>query len=308
MKRKVSIIGGGNVGASTAQLVAREGIADVVLYDIAEGMPQGKALDIAEACPLWNSSVSVKGTNSYRDTEKSDVVVITAGIPRKPGMSRDDLLKTNAEVVKSVARETSKRSPGAVVVVVTNPMDVMAYVACKTFGSSPNKVVGMGGVLDSARFRTFISLELGVSPSDVEALVMGGHGDQMVPMPRYTTVKGVPITEILSPDKITALIERTRNGGAEIVSLLKTGSAYYAPAAAAFQMIRAILFDEKRILPCAAYLDGQYGAGDVYVGVPVVLGSGGIVKVIELELNEEERTTFDKSVAAVKTLIEKITL
>ncbi len=306
MKRKVSIIGGGNVGASTAQLIARDGIADVVLYDIAEGMPQGKALDMAEACPLWNSSVSVKGTNSYRETERSDVVVITAGIPRKPGMSRDDLLKTNADVVRFVAGETSRLSPDAVVIVVTNPMDVMAYVAYKTFGTVSGKVVGMGGVLDSARFRTFISLELDVSPSDVEALVMGGHGDQMVPMPRYTTVKGVPITQILSAERIAALIERTRNGGAEIVSLLKTGSAYYAPAAAAYQMIRAVLLDEKRILPCAAYLKGEYGVSDVYVGVPVILGAGGIAKVIELELNEEERADFDRSTGAVKALMEKV--
>ncbi|MCL4475671.1 MAG: malate dehydrogenase [Nitrospirae bacterium] len=308
MRKKVSIIGGGNVGASAAQLLAHDGIADVVLFDIAEGMPQGKALDMAEACPLWNSSVSVKGTNSYRDTEKSDVIVITAGIPRKPGMSRDDLLKTNAEVVKSVAAETSKLSPDAVVIVVTNPMDVMAYVACKTSGCNHRKVLGMGGILDSARFRTFISFELGVSPSDVEALVMGGHGDQMVPMPRYTTIKGVPITKILPPEKIAPLIERTRNGGAEIVSLLKTGSAYYAPAAATCQMIRAILFDEKRILPCAVYLEGQYGVRDIYVGVPAVLGARGIEKVIELELNEEERADFDRSVSAVKALLEKITV
>lgn len=307
MRKKVSIIGAGNVGASTAQLIAHDGIADVVLFDIAEGMPQGKALDIAEACPLWNSAVSVKGTNSYKDTAGSDIIVITAGIPRKPGMSRDDLLKTNAGVVKSVVAETAKLSSDAVMIVVTNPMDVMAYVAYKTSGCDPRKVFGMGGVLDSARFRTFISFELGVSPSDVEALVMGGHGDQMVPMPRYTTVKGVSITKVLLPEKVASLIERTRNGGAEIVSLLKTGSAYYAPAAAAYQMVRAILFDEKRILPCAAYLEGQYGVRDAYVGVPVVLGARGIEKVIELELNEEERADFDRSVSAVKALMEKIT-
>lgn len=308
MRKRVSIIGAGNVGASTAQLIAHDGIADVVLFDIAEGMPQGKALDIAEACPLWNSAVSVKGTNSYKDTAGSDIIVITAGIPRKPGMSRDDLLKTNAGVMKSVVAETAKLSPDAVVIVVTNPMDVMAYVAYKTSGCDPRKVFGMGGVLDSARFRTFISFELGVSPSDVEALVMGGHGDQMVPMPRYTTVKGVSITKVLPPEKVASLIERTRNGGAEIVSLLKTGSAYYAPAAAAYQMVRAILFDEKRILPCAAYLEGQYGVRDVYVGVPVVLGACGIEKVIELELNEEERADFDRSVSAVKELLAKITV
>lgn len=308
MRKKVSVIGAGNVGASTAQLVAHDGIADVVLYDIAEGMPQGKALDMAEACPLWNSSVSVKGTNSYGDTADSDVIVVTAGIPRRPGMSRDDLLKTNAEVVKSVVEATSKLSPEAVMIVVTNPMDIMAYVACKTAGCRPYKVFGMGGVLDSSRFRAFIALETGVSPSDVEALVMGGHGDQMVPMPRYTTVKGVSITNILPRERVASLIERTRNGGAEIVSLLKTGSAYYAPAAATYQMIRAVLFDERRIVPCSAFLDGQYGIRDVYVGVPAVLGGDGIQKVIELELNEEERADFDRSVAAVKSLMEKISL
>ncbi len=308
MRKKVSIIGAGNVGASTAQLIARDGIADVVLYDIVEGVPQGKALDMAEACPLWNSSVSVKGTNSYGDTAGSDVIVVTAGIPRKPGMSRDDLLKTNAGVVGSVVLETSKLSPEAVMIVVTNPMDVMAYVACKTSSCDPHRVFGMGGVLDSSRFRAFISLELGVSPSDVEALVMGGHGDQMVPLPRYTTVKGVPLTKILPAEKIVSLIDRTRNGGAEIVSLLKTGSAYYAPAAATYQMTRAVLFDEQRIVPCSAYLDGQYGVSQVYVGVPAVLGGGGIERVIELELNEEERAEFEKSVSAVRALMEKIAL
>jgi malate dehydrogenase len=308
MRKKVAIIGAGNVGASAAQLIAHDGIADVVLYDIAEGVPQGKALDMAEACPLWGSAVSVKGTNSYGDTAGSDVVVITAGIPRKPGMSRDDLLKTNAEVVKSVAAETSKLSPDAVTVVVTNPMDVMAYIAWKVSGCGPRKVFGMGGVLDSARFRTFVAFELGVSPADVEALVMGGHGDQMVPMPRYTTVKGVPITKVLPPEKIASIIDRTRNGGAEIVSLLKTGSAYYAPAASTYQMIRAILFDERRVLPCAAHLDGEYGARDIYVGVPVVLGGRGIEKVMELELNDEEKADFERSVSAVKGLMEKLTI
>lgn len=308
MRKKISIIGAGNVGASLAQLVAHDGVADVVLYDIADGMPQGKALDLAEACPLWNSSVSVKGTNSYDETEGSDIIVITAGIPRKPGMSRDDLLKTNAEVVKGVAGETSRLSPAAVTIVVTNPMDVMAYVACKVSGCDPGRVLGMGGVLDSARFRTFISFELGVSPADVEALVMGGHGDQMVPLPRYTTVKGVPLSKILSSEKIAALIERTRNGGAEIVSLLKTGSAFYAPAASTYQMVKAILFDERRILPCSVWLDGEYGVRGAYVGVPAVIGKGGLEKVIELELNAEERADFERSVASVKALIEKAAL
>ncbi len=306
MRRKVSIIGAGNVGASTAQLIACEGIADVALFDIVEGVPQGKALDMAEACPLWNSSVSVKGTNSYDDTSLSDIVVVTAGIPRKPGMSRDDLLRTNAGIVRGAVMEAVRRSPDAVMIVVTNPMDVMAQLAWKVSGYEHRKVIGMGGVLDSARFRTFISLELGISPSDIEALVMGGHGDQMVPMPRFTTVKGVPITEILSAEKIGSLIERTRNGGAEIVAFLKTGSAYYAPAAAIYQMVKAILFDEKRILPCAAYLTGEYGIANTYVGVPVVLGMQGIDRVIELDLNEEERRDFDRSVSAVTALVERL--
>jgi malate dehydrogenase len=306
MRKKVSVIGAGNVGASVAQLIAHDGVADVVLFDIAEGIPQGKALDIAEACPLYNSSVSVRGTNRYQDTEGSDILVVTAGIARKPGMSRDDLMKTNADVVKGVVSETAKLSPNAVTIVVTNPMDVMAYVAWKVSGASPHRMFGMGGVLDSARFRTFISFELGVSPKDIEALVMGGHGDQMVPMPRYTTIKGVPMTTMLPPEKITGLIERTRNGGAEIVGFLKTGSAYYAPAAATYQMIRAVLFDEKRVFPCAAYLEGHYGVKGIYVGVPVVLGAKGIEKIVELELNDQERADFDKSVAAVKALMDKI--
>ncbi|HWR57439.1 MAG TPA: malate dehydrogenase [Thermodesulfovibrionales bacterium] len=306
MRKKVTIIGAGNVGASAAQLVAHGGIADVVLFDIAEGIPQGKALDIAEACPLWNSAVSVKGTNSYDDTSQSDVIVITAGFPRKPGMSRDDLLSANAGVVRGVAKETARHSPDAVMIVVTNPMDVMAQLAWKVSGFPHRRVLGMGGVLDSARFRTFVALEVGVSPADVEALVMGGHGDQMVPMPRFTTVKGVPITKTLSAERITSLIERTRNGGAEIVALLKTGSAYYAPAAATCQMIEAILFDERRILPSAAYLEGKYGVSGLFVGVPAIIGSGGVEEVIELELDEVERASFDKSVSALKALVDKI--
>jgi malate dehydrogenase len=306
MRKKVSIIGAGNVGASTAQLIAHDGIADVVLFDITEGVPQGKALDIAEACPLWDSSVSVKGTNSYIDTSNSDIIVITAGFPRKPGMSRDDLLHANAEVVKDVAIESSKLSPHSVIIVVTNPMDVMAQVAWKASGFKPGRVIGMGGILDSARFRTFVALEFGISPRDIEALVMGGHGDQMVPMPRFTTVKGVPLPDILSEEKIDHLIDRTRHGGAEIVSLLKTGSAYYAPAAATYQMIKAIIFDEKRIFPCAAYLDGQYGVHNAFVGVPVILGKNGVEKIVDLKLNKQERNDLEKSVSALKSLLDKI--
>ena len=306
MRKKVSIIGSGNVGASTAQLAAYDGIADVVLYDIIEGVPQGKALDIAEACPLYNSSVSVRGTNSFDDTAHSDVVVITAGFARKPGMNRDDLAVTNAEIVKGVVAEAVKRSPDAVLIVVTNPMDTMAQLALKVSGFNSRKVVGMGGILDSARFRTFVAGELGVSPSDVEALVMGGHGDQMVPMPRFTTVKGISITKLIPEEKINLLIDRTRQGGAEIVSLLKTGSAFYAPAAAVNQMIKAVILDEKRVLPCSAYLDGQYGTHDVCIGVPVILGSSGIGKIIELELEDREREYFDNSAAAVRALGKRI--
>lgn len=308
MKAKVSIIGAGNVGATTAHLILQSGIGDVVLYDITEGVPQGKALDLSEALPLWSVSVLSKGTNRYIDTAGSDIVVITAGFPRKPGMSRDDLLHANADVIRTASAEIAKTSPDTIVIVVTNPMDVMAQLAWKTTKFSCRRVMGMGGILDSARFRTFISTELGVSPEDTEALVLGGHGDQMVPLPRFTTVKGIPITEILKRKTIELLIQRTRNGGAEIVSLLKTGSAYYAPAAAVFQMVKAILLDEKRVLPCAAYLNGEYGVKDIYVGVPVVLGKEGIEKVIEVKLSKEERAQFRESCASVKKLIKKLSI
>jgi malate dehydrogenase len=259
MRKKITIIGAGNVGASTAQLIAKEGLADVVLYDIAEGIPQGKALDISEACPLWSSAVSVRGTNTYADTKDSDIVVITAGFPRKPNMSRDDLLHANADVIKNASGAIEKTSPNAIIIVVTNPMDAMAQLAWKTTEFSCRRVMGMGGILDASRFRAFLACELNVSPEDIEAMLLGGHGDQMVPLPRFTTVKGIPITEIMKKNRIDALIQRTRNGGAEIVHLLKSGSAYYAPAAATFQMIKSILYDEKRMLPCAAYLNGEYG-------------------------------------------------
>lgn len=308
MRKKVSIIGAGNVGASTAQLIAHDGLADIVLFDIAEGMPQGKALDIAEACPLWNSPVSVSGTNSYSDTANSDVVVITAGFPRKPGMSRDDLLNANADVVRTASNEISKTSPDAVVIVVTNPMDVMAQLAWKVTGFLSRRVMGMGGILDASRLRTFLAREVNVSPEDTEAIVLGGHGDQMVPLPRFTTVKGVPVTELLKKDEIDSLMQRTKNGGAEIVGLLKTGSAYYAPAAATFQMVKAILFDEKRMLPCAVYLNGEYGVKDVYVGVPAILGKEGVEKVIEVKLTEEERSQFRESCASVRKLVEKLSI
>ncbi|TAL23959.1 MAG: malate dehydrogenase [Nitrospirae bacterium] len=306
MRKKISIIGAGNVGASTAQLIAQAGFADIVLFDIAEGMPQGKALDIAEACPLWNSPSSVKGTNNYADTKGSDIVLITAGFPRKPNMSRDDLLHANAEVIRAAAGAIAKTSPKAVIIVVTNPMDVMAQLAWKTTGFPYTRVMGMGGILDSSRLRTFLAWELNISPEDIEAIVLGGHGDQMVPLPRFTTAKGIPVTELLKPKTIESLIHRTRSGGAEIVSLLKSGSAYYAPSAAAFQMIKAIALDEKRMLPCAAYLNGEYGIKDVYLGVPVVLGKDGVEKIVEVKLTKEEKAQLKESCSSVKKLIKKL--
>jgi malate dehydrogenase len=306
MKGKISVIGAGNVGASLAQLIAHTGLSDVTLYDIVEGVPQGKALDMAEACPLWNSSVSVEGTNDLKDTAGSQAVVITAGLPRKPGMSRDALLQANAGIVGKVTKEVAAHSPGAVLIVVTNPMDVMAYVALQVSKFPPERVVGMGGVLDSARFRTFVAREAGVSVRDVEALVLGGHGDQMVPIPRYTTVKGVPVTELLPEDRINVLMERTKNGGAEIVSYLKTGSAYYAPAASAFDMLKSILNDEKRMLPCAAYLGGEYGISGVYAGVPVVLGMRGAERIVQIELEEGEMSLLLKSAEHVRSLMDKL--
>lgn len=304
MKAKVSVIGAGNVGATTAHLVFQSGIADVVLFDIAEGMPQGKALDLAEAGPLWSVASSIRGTNDLADTAGSDIIVVTAGLPRKPGMSRDDLLHANADVMRSVVSKIAPLSPDGIFIVVTNPMDVMTQITWQVSGFQPKKVIGMGGVLDASRFRTFIALELGVSPEDVETLVLGGHGDLMVPLPQYTTVKGIPLPELLDRKRIGELIERTQHGGAEIVALLKTGSAYYAPAASVFQMLKAILFDERRVLPCAAYLNGEYGVRDLFVGVPVVLGKGGVEKIIELNLTEEEKTQFGHSAVAVKGLLE----
>jgi len=304
--KKVSIIGSGNVGSSLAQLLASLGISDIVLFDVVEGMPQGKALDMSHACPLWESSSSVKGTNDYADTAGSEIVVITAGLARKPGMSRDDLLHANAEIMKSVAGEVTRHSPNAFLIVVTNPMDVMAQLVSEITNYPSGKVIGMGGVLDSARLRTFTAWEAGVSVKDVEAMVLGGHGDQMVPLARFTTVKGVPITELFTPEKIAALIERTRHGGAEIVSLLRSGSAYYAPAAATYDMVRSILFDEKRMLPCAVRLNGQYGLEGMFAGVPVVLGRHGVENIIELKLTEEERKLLEASARAVKALVDRL--
>lgn len=305
MKAKVTVLGAGHVGATTAHLIAQSGIADVVLYDIAEGIPQGKALDLMEATPLWKASVSCTGTNSFSDTADSDIIVVTAGLPRKPGMSRDDLLYANADIIRSVVGETSKLSPESIFIIVTNPMDVMTQIAWNVSEFPFRRIMGMGGVLDSSRFRTFISMELGVSPEDIEAVVLGGHGDQMVPLPRFTSVKGIPLPELLAEQRIFELIQRTRNGGAEIVALLKTGSAYYAPAASVFQMVKAILFNERRILPCSAYLNGEYGVSGFFIGVPAVLGRQGVEKILELNLNAEEKSQFERSVRSTKELVDK---
>ena len=305
-RRKVTIIGAGNVGATTAEQIVAAGLADVVLIDIVEGLPQGKALDLNEAAPVVGYDVQVSGTNDYADTADSKVIVVTSGLARQPGMSRDDLMAKNAGIVGSVVREAAAVSPDAIIVVVTNPLDAMCHVALTASGFSPERVVGMAGVLDSARFRSFISDELQVSVRDIRGFVLGGHGDTMVPLPRYSTVGGVPITELMSAERIEALVERTRNGGAEVVALLKTGSAYYAPAASVVEMIEAILRDRRRVLPCAAYLRGEYGIDGLFVGVPVVLGNGGVEKVIEIALTDDERAAFHRSADSVRELLAKL--
>jgi malate dehydrogenase len=301
---QVTVIGAGNVGASVAQRVAEGRLADVVLIDIVEGLPQGKALDLAQAAPVVGHDMKVSGTNDYADTAGSDIIVVTSGLARQPGMSRDDLLAKNAGIVRSVVQQAAAHSPGAILIIVTNPLDAMCHVALEASGFAPERVIGMAGVLDSARFRTFIAHELGVSVSSTHAFVLGGHGDTMVPLPRYSTAGGVPITELLDGARIDALVDRTRKGGAEIVALLKTGSAYYAPAASVAQMIDSIINDRNEILPCAAYLQGQYGVDGLFVGVPVKLGRGGITKVIEIELGKDERAAFDHSADAVRELVE----
>ena len=301
---KVTVIGAGNVGATTAQRIAEAGLADVVLIDIVEGLPQGKGLDLAEAAPVVAHDAAVLGTNSYADTAGSDVIVVTSGLARQPGMSRDDLLTKNAGIVRSVVEQAAAVSPEAIIVVVTNPLDAMCHVAMDASGFPRERVIGMAGVLDSARFRTFIARELGVSVEDTHAFVLGGHGDTMVPLSRYSTVAGVPITELLPADRVRALEERTANGGAEIVGLLKTGSAFYAPAAGAFEMVEAILLDRKRVLPCSVRLQGEFGVDGLFVGVPVVLGRTGIERVFEIELTDDERAAFQRSADAVRELVE----
>ena len=301
MDKKVTVIGAGNVGATLAQRLAEKDLCDVVLIDIVEGVPQGKALDLIEAAPVEKHDAKIVGSNGYEDSAGSDIVIITAGIPRKPGMSRDDLISTNAGIIKSVTEQVTKLSPETILIVVSNPLDAMCQVAYQVSGFSKNRVMGMAGVLDSARFRAFISMELNVSVENTHAFVLGGHGDTMVPLPRYSTVAGIPITELLSEDRIEALVERTRNGGAEIVGLLGT-SAYYAPASAAAEMAESILKDKKKILPCAVYLDGEYGVNELFIGVPVKLGSGGVEEIIVITLTEDEKTALRKSADAVQEL------
>ena len=305
-RSKVTVIGAGNVGATTAQRIAEAGIADVVLVDIVEGLPQGKGLDLAEAAPVVGHDARILGTNDYADTAGSDIIVVTSGLARQPGMSRDDLMAKNAGIVRAVVTAAAVQSPNAVLIVVTNPLDAMCHVAMEASGFPRERVLGMAGVLDSARFRTFIAMELGVSVEDTHAFVLGGHGDTMVPLPRYSTVAGVPITELMDADRVQALVDRTANGGAEIVALLKTGSAFYAPAAATFEMVDAILRDRKRVLPCATLLQGEYGVDGLFVGVPVVLGAAGMERVLEIRLSDGEKLSFQRSAAAVRELVDKL--
>jgi malate dehydrogenase len=303
MLQKITVIGAGNVGATCAQRAAEKELADVVLVDVVEGMPQGKALDLSEAAPIEKHDSLLKGSNAYEATAGSDIIIVTAGLARKPGMSRDDLIKTNAGIMDTVVKAAAKQSPGAVLIVVSNPLDAMCHVAYKASGFPPERVIGMAGVLDSARFRFFIAEALNVSVENTHAFVLGGHGDTMVPLPRFSTVAGIPITELLPADKIAQLCQRTAQGGAEIVNLLKTGSAYYAPASAAVEMAEAILKDKRKILPCATYLTGQYGYKDLFIGVPAKLGKGGVQEVIEIKLLPEEKTALDKSADAVRGLV-----
>ncbi len=298
---KITVIGAGNVGATCAQLIANKALAnEVFLIDILDGIPQGKGLDMYESMPVLGSDSRIFGTNNYADTKGSDIVVITAGLARKPGMTREDLLVKNASIVKSCAENAIKYSPDATFIIVSNPLDVMTYLALKVTGLPKNKVIGMAGILDTARYCSFISMELGVSMQDIKALVLGGHGDTMVPLPRYTTVSGIPVTELISEDKLAAIVDRAANGGAEIVKFLQTGSAYYAPAASAVLMIEAIVKDQKRVLPCSVLLEGEFGFNDCVVGVPVVLGKNGAEKVIELKLSSEEHALLKKSADFVK--------
>ncbi|HSA59570.1 MAG TPA: malate dehydrogenase [bacterium] len=307
-RAKIGLIGAGQIGGVLAQLAAQRELGDVALFDVVEGVPQGKALDILESGPVDGFDSRLKGTNSYEDLKGSDVVIVTAGVPRKPGMSRDDLLNTNVNIMKDVAANVKKYCEGAFVIVISNPLDAMVYTMQKITGFPTHKVIGMAGVLDSSRFRTFVAMELGVSVEDVTALVLGGHGDDMVPVPRYCTVNGIPITDLLSQEMIDAIIKRTQMAGGEIVNLLKTGSAFFSPAASALAMAESFLRDKKRVLPCAAYLNGEYGVKGYYMGVPTVIGANGAEKILELKFNEVEKKLFLESLDHVKKLVEQIKL
>lgn len=303
MRSKVTVVGAGMVGATTAQYLAAKDFADVVLIDIVENLPQGKALDLAQAGPVIGYNAQVSGSNDYADTVGSDVVVITSGSPRKPGMSRDDLLRVNMNIVRSVTEQVIPNSPDAVIIVVTNPLDAMCHVALEASGFPKERVLGQAGVLDSARFRAFIAMELGVSPLDVVASVLGGHGDTMVPLTRYSSVAGIPISKLISEDRLAEIVQRTRDGGGEIVKLLGT-SAYYAPAASVAEMVEAVILDQNRVLPCSVLLEGEYGINGLYVGVPIKLGAGGVKQIFEMELNDDERAALDHSADAVRELVE----
>ncbi|MFH1680116.1 MAG: malate dehydrogenase [Candidatus Eisenbacteria bacterium] len=306
---KITVVGAGHVGATVAQQIAQQELAkEVVVIDILEGIPQGKGLDLWETAPVLGSDTMVRGTNDYGDTAGSDICVITAGVARKPGMSRDDLLETNKKIVKSVTESIVKHSPKTLLLVVSNPLDVMCYVALKTSGFPHQRVFGMAGILDTARYRAFLAEDLGISVRDIQAIVLGGHGDSMVPLPRYTTIAGIPLSEWMSPDRIEKHVDRTRNGGAEIVGYLKTGSAYYAPGAAVAEMVEALVRDSKRILPCSAWLTGEYGLRDVYIGVPVILGKKGLEKVVEVALTPEEKAALETSANHVKGVMERMAL
>ncbi|MGQ9927210.1 MAG: malate dehydrogenase [Chloroflexaceae bacterium] len=304
MRKKISIIGAGFVGSTTAHWCAAAELGDIVLLDIVEGIPQGKGLDLYQAGPIMGFDARITGTNDYADTANSDVIVVTSGAPRKPGMSREDLIKVNADITRDCISKAAPLSPNALIIMVNNPLDAMTYVAAEVSGFPKERVMGQAGVLDSARYRAFIAMETGVSVEDIQAMLMGGHGDEMVPLPRFSTIGGIPVTEFIPRERLEAIVERTRKGGGEIVNLLKTGSAYYAPAAATAQMVEAVLKDKKRLIPVSAYLSGQYGLSDMYFGVPVILGAGGIEKIIELPLNEEEMALLKKSADAVRSTIE----
>jgi malate dehydrogenase len=305
---KIALIGGGNIGGVLAEQIAYRELGDVVLFDVIEGMPQGKALDMAEGAPLMDADAKLVGANSYEAIRGAELVIITAGLARKPGMSRDDLLNTNLKIMRQVAEGVRDNAPNATVIVVSNPLDAMVYAFKQVSGFPKNRVVGMAGVLDSARFRAFVAWELGVSVQDVTALVLGGHGDTMVPLTRYCTVAGIPVTKLIAPDKLNAIVERTKNAGGEVVALLKTGSAFVSPALSAIEMAESILRDKKRVLACACLLEGEYGVRGLYVGVPCVLGAGGVERVLEVEMNPEERKLFDASVEHVKKLVAEIKL